>query len=367
MPLILLTLTLAALACGPLLYQYARSRVALLAFLDGFMLVSIAGLVLLEAVPGTFSAGGAWSALFILLGLLGPSALEHGLTRAREKAHLLALLLAILGLMIHSLGDGVVLSQGGDAHAMLALPLAVAVHSVPVGLAVWWLLYPVFGAAPPLAAIVGMAGGTIAGFLFGPELGAHLGSSGWAWFQALVAGSILHVVFGRPHIDPGEHRHYPPRYEGLGNLCALLGLVALALLESEPLPAAAGFHLSLQLGLIAAPWILLLDLLLAVLLALRQRGAAPLWQRSLQLAGLELPDRGAPHLLALLLILGFGLPLLWPAALQLSEQSPGAWQITAALLITALLAGSMLRRGSRAWLADLTPRLGQSHGHHHHH
>lgn len=315
MPLILLTLTLLALASGPLLYLYARTRLGLLAYLDGFMLVSIAGLVLLEAVPGTFSAGGAWSALFLLLGLLGPSVLEQGLSRAQRSAHLLALLLAVLGLIVHSVGDGVVLSQGGEEHALYALPLAVAVHSVPVGLAVWWLLYPVFGVAPPLAAIIGMVAGTLAGFAYGPELGAELGSAGWAWFQALVAGSILHVVFGRPHIEIGEHVHYPPHMEGLGNLSALAGLLALAFLESEPMLSSTGLRFSLQLGLLAAPWLLLIDLLLALWRASRRPASrTALWKSALRLATVELVDAWAPRLLALLLLLGFGLPLLRKSA-----------------------------------------------------
>ena len=152
MHLVLLIATLAALACGPLLYAYARARPALLTFLDGFLFVSIFGLVLLEVVPGTFSAGGWGSVPFLVAGLLGPTVLEHWISRARREAHLAALALAMVGLVVHSLGDGIALSAGGEAHVGIALPLAVAVHSVPVGLMVWWLLYPVFGRWPPLAA-----------------------------------------------------------------------------------------------------------------------------------------------------------------------------------------------------------------------
>src|SRR3546814_7810560 len=65
----------------------------------------------------------------------------------------------MLGLVADSLGDGVAVSAGGDAHLDMALPLAVAVHSVPVGLLVWWLLFPVFGIWPPLLAILAMCAG----------------------------------------------------------------------------------------------------------------------------------------------------------------------------------------------------------------
>src|SRR3546814_3949896 len=117
----------------------------------------------------------------------------------------------MLGLVAHSLGDGVALSSGGDAHLDIALPLAVAVHSVPVGLLVWWLLFPVFGIWPPLLAILAMCAGTVVGYVFGPTLGAALGATGWAWIQALVAGTILHVVFGRPRTDPDAGPRASPR------------------------------------------------------------------------------------------------------------------------------------------------------------
>jgi uncharacterized membrane protein YraQ (UPF0718 family) len=226
MHLTLLLATLAALLSGPLIYAAARERVSLLAFLDGFVLVSIAGLVLLEAVPGAFIDGGAWSAAFLLAGLLGPTLLERLLTRARRSAHLATLALAVLGLVLHSLADGAALSPGGHGHDHGALSLAIAIHSIPVGLAVWWLMRPVFGALLPSLVIAAMCAGTVGGYLYGIEFSEVLGSQAWAWFQALVAGSILHVVFGRPHLEEDSAHHAPePPYEGLGNLAAFGALL----------------------------------------------------------------------------------------------------------------------------------------------
>ena len=365
MHLALLVLTLAALASGPLLYVYARPRPALLALLDGFMLISIAGLVLLEAVPGTFSAGGVFSVLFLLLGLLGPTAMEHWISRARREAHLTALALAMLGLIVHSLGDGVALSAGGHDHHHegLALPIAVAVHSVPVGLAVWWLLYPVFGVLAPALAIVGMCASTLLGYGYGPLLGAELGTRGWAWFQALVAGSILHVVFGRPHLNPEEHALHPPLYEGIGNLLALAGIVVLAWIEHEPLPAAAFFNRTLQYAAVLAPVLLALDLLASVIVARRHtRGAY--WAQVLRLATVELVDRSAVWLVAGLLLAALLLPLLAPTLSVALQPNPVSQAALA--LMSLLLAGSLLRRGGRGWLADLLPRSAH-HGHDHDH
>ncbi len=228
MHLALLLATLAALLAGPLIYAVAHKRPSLLAFLDGFVLVSIAGLVLLDVVPGAVVDGGPWSAAFLLLGLLGPTIFEHLLSRARRGAHIAALALAILGLVLHSMADGAALSPLGEEalHRHEALALAVAIHSIPVGLVVWWLMAPVFGPLLPSLAIGAMCLGTIAGYRWGIELNAVMGLQASAWFQALVAGSILHVVFGRPHLDDhaAEQASRPP-YEGLGNLVAIGALL----------------------------------------------------------------------------------------------------------------------------------------------
>lgn len=363
MSLILLLATLAALLSGPLLYTLARPRPALLALLDGFLLVSIAGLVLLEAVPGAFSSGGRWSLVFLALGLLGPSVLEAAMRRARREAHLATLLLALLGLVVHALGDGIALSSGGEPADAFALPLAVALHSVPVGLVVWWLLFPVFGTRAPALTIAAMCAATITGYAFGPALGAELGSTGWAWFQALVAGSILHVVFGRPHLDENDHEHaatVSPRYEGLGNLLAIAGLVVLARLEhgheqGHEATLASDFAAAfLHYALLAAPP-LLAAYAVGGLIA-RRHGARAM----LRYAAVRLVDTSAAWVLLLLAAAALLLPRVLPAAML---PTPSLVHGLALGGIAALYAGALLRRGGRAWLKDLWPR--DAHGHTH--
>lgn len=275
MNLALLTATLAALLCGPLLYAVARHRAPLLAFLDGFVLVAISGLVLMEVLPEAFKGGGAWTFGFLLLGALGPTLFEHQLQHARE-VHVAALMLAIAGLVLHSVADGMALAPqtAAPGEAQLALGLAIAVHSVPVGLAVWWLLYPVFGAAMPALSLAAMGAGTVAGYGFGGALEGLFGATASAWFQALVAGSILHVVFGRPHLD--EHsaqRQGPPPFEGLGNLVALGGLVVLEALHLPGEHVHGFWDRLLQLSLQMAP------ALLAAYVAGGWLGSSPLQRR----------------------------------------------------------------------------------------
>jgi hypothetical protein len=352
MPIILLFATLAALASGPLWYLLARRRPALLSFLDGFVLVSITGLVLLDVLPEAFGEGGLWSLGFLALGLLGPTALEHGLARVRRGAHLLALGLAIVGLVLHSLGDGAAL-VGEAAHTHGALGLAIAIHSVPVGLVVWWLLYPVFGAWLPALALAAMCAGTVTGYLLGVSVAGLLGTAGWAWFQALVAGSILHVIFGRPHLDEdaAHHQSLPP-FEGLGNLAALLALAAFALAHETPQsPLSVAL---LRLGLDLAPFALLAHALL-VLRAWRGWGRPRAALGAALRAGLvDAVDRtavwavGALTLAAMLLTLA-------GTALQIVDRF-AAWRWLCLGVVVALYASSLLRRGGRAWLAALFGR-----------
>lgn len=227
--------TLIALAAGPALYAAARESARTQAFLDGFVVVSIAGLVVFEVAPDTFKAGGIGSLVFLIAGVFGPTALESWFRRAERQMHIGTLLLAMGGLVLHALADGVVLAPGATTD--WALPVAVVIHSLPVGMAVWWLLAPHFGAGPPLVALLAMGAGTIAGYRYGAALEDLFSVQAWAWFQSLVAGTILHVIFGRPHLHGDEdagHTHAEPhlpvpvaRSRRAGQLLAAAAVLAL--------------------------------------------------------------------------------------------------------------------------------------------
>jgi uncharacterized protein len=265
MPSPFLFATLAALAAGPVLYAAARSSARTLAFLDGFVLVSIAGLVVLEVVPGTFLEGGPWSLAFLLAGLFGPTLLERAFRQAEREAHIAALGFAVCGLVFHALADGVALAPNGQTD--WALPAAVVVHSIPVGMAVWWLLAPNFGIGPPLLALVAMGAGTLAGYRYGVSLNEMLSAQAWAWFQSLVAGTILHVIFGRPHLhgaeDP-EHTHVEPRapapearFEAFGNLLAIGALALVSTIHASAASESQVLNRFMALALESAPALLL--------------------------------------------------------------------------------------------------------------
>jgi len=223
-PLTLLA-SLLALAVGPLLLQFGRLGPQAAAFLGGFTFISIAGLLGFSILPEAVAAGGwiAWPCL--LLGLAFPALLESQLHRFARQAHAVILVLGVTGLAAHSLVDGIALAlpdAGEVAHGHKGdLALAVVLHRFPVGLAVWFLLARDKGQWFAMLALAAMMLATIAGFAAGGAWSVLLTTPALAWFQAFVAGSILHVII----YEPGHHHagrevvaKWPDRF---GLLCGL--------------------------------------------------------------------------------------------------------------------------------------------------
>lgn len=219
-----------ALFLGPLIYRGVRHRQAMLSLIDGFVFVAIAGLVLFYILPESVAQGGLWAILFALVGIFGPTTMERVYDRAAHQTHTAALILGLAGICLHALIDGAALVGSHSEESLL--PLAVVLHRLPVGLTIWWLLRPSFGlrTASTVLGLVSLM--TAGGFFFGPFLTASLSGQGIAWFQALVAGSLFHVVLHQPHResdDCGCHPVYSQSrwYEGSGALIGVLLLLFL--------------------------------------------------------------------------------------------------------------------------------------------
>lgn len=230
--MLLLLWSLLALVLAPLLYRIAlRVRFAVDA-LDGFVLVAIGGIVLMHIVPHSVEAAG-WTALVVALaGLLGPGMTERLVARAARPAHTLALLLAVAAVALHAFLDGAALKSSAmlSDRQGLTFALAVILHRLPEGLTIWWLLRPRWGAA--IASLVlGLVAVSTTGGFFGGEVVLWEATTRWlALLQALVAGSLLHVVIHRPHLPNHEHHRIRKRYEpaaGVGGLLAVALLVGI--------------------------------------------------------------------------------------------------------------------------------------------
>ena len=217
-----------ALLFGPLFYRYFSSGSGLQKGLDGFIFVSLGGLVLIHILPELLEHGGFITLLFVVLGLWGPTASERLFHRYSDITHNLTLTLGIAGLLLHTITDGgaMVLAQQEGNSTLLAL--GVIMHRLPIGVAIWWLLKPQVGtrwASLVLAAMMILTG---VGYFAGEQLLSQLSLDNTVYLQAFVTGSILHVVLHQPH---GQHEEdHQGRYQYQAGIGSLLGVALLAVL-----------------------------------------------------------------------------------------------------------------------------------------
>jgi len=213
----LLAASIAALIIGPVLFQITKADSRTLGFLEGFTFITIAGLLCFSILPQAIGVGGVVAWMFAVLGLLFPIGLERLFHHLARQVHLVILLVGVTGLAVHAVIDGVALAVGGldvphDAELWWHLghreggdnlAFAVVLHRFPLGLAVWYLLAPTLGMVSAIVVLGVLTAGTLIGFALGPELMSATQGAGIAWFQAFVAGSILHIII----YEPGHHKH----------------------------------------------------------------------------------------------------------------------------------------------------------------
>ncbi len=196
------------LVTAPLLYgvldRYRRSRDAL----EGFVLVTIAGIVVLHIVPGAWQLAGWASLVALAVGGAFPLLLERIYRRAVERAHLFVLILAAVGIVVHAVLDGIALLPETGTSSIFdnELALGVILHRLPVGVAVWWVLRPQFGPVPAMCVIGLIVLATAAAYFFGAGLLASDLTS-LALFQSFVAGSLLHIALVGAADAHTDHRH----------------------------------------------------------------------------------------------------------------------------------------------------------------
>lgn len=297
---LLLLLSVLILALGPMLLIRASRIAGALPLLDGFVLVAVGGLVLADVIPHAVETGG-WLVLpLVLTGLLGPAMLEKTLARAAAGIHFAALLLGLTGLALHAGLDGVALA--GSTGPLSGLAMAVLLHRLPEGLTIWLLLRPAYGARVAVAALAAVALATAAGMTL-PLSADLLEGRALAFIQALVGGSLLHVVVHRAHPSAHETLYGFRRFSsGVGGLLGALLLAAVLTDGDHHGGAVVHDHASFFDGTF---WQLARDSAPALLLAYV---AAGLVQVLLPSASLAWMSRGGPLRQAAQGV-AFGLPL----------------------------------------------------------
>jgi uncharacterized membrane protein YraQ (UPF0718 family) len=229
--MIWLLASLAALVVGPLLLGAFGARRSVVSFLDGFVVVAVPGLIFLHFVPEAIEHLSILPILFLVLGFWAPVGAERLLRDPHGRTDQLALFLGVTGMAVHGLLDGAALPSVAGADAT-GLGLAIVLHRIPVGLAIWWMVRSIVGTPQAVAALAGLGAVTVAGWLGGAELSGLVGLDGVELYQALVGGSLVHVIFHRsPELTPAAPPKSAARYaEGTGAIFAfaLLGIVAVS-------------------------------------------------------------------------------------------------------------------------------------------
>lgn len=222
-----------ALLLGPIFYRYFASGSGLHKGLDGFIFVSLGGLVLIHILPELLEHGGFSAILFVILGLWGPTASEKLFHQYSEVTHNLTLGLGVTGLLLHTLTDGgaMILAQQEGNSSLLAL--GIILHRLPVGVAIWWLLKPQVGTRWAAIVLSGMILLTGVGYFAGEQLLNQLSLDNTVYLQAFVTGSILHVVLHQPHVDHNQVKDEKYEYQaGVGSLLGIGLLFILLLMDS---------------------------------------------------------------------------------------------------------------------------------------
>ncbi|WP_133405252.1 metal transporter [Parashewanella tropica] len=214
--------SLMALLAGPICYRLLASGSALQKGLDGFIFVSLGGLVLIHILPELIEHGGWLTLLFVAIGMWGPTMSERIFHRHSELTHNLTLILGVGGLLLHTLTDGgaLILAQQPENSTLLAL--GIILHRLPVGIAIWWLLKPQVGSRWAAVVLGLMMLLTSIGYVLGEQLLSHLSLDNTAYLQAFVTGSILHVVLHQPHVDkPQDPQGRSEYHAGIGSLLGI--------------------------------------------------------------------------------------------------------------------------------------------------
>jgi uncharacterized protein len=190
---LLLALAVLALLSGPLAYRLAERSRSLRAAVDGFSIITVASLALLDLAPHALAQAGLVGLIPLVVGFALPTWFHRLEGLGKFSDHVL-----VFSLVLHSAVEAAALGSAPPPQAH-ALGLAILAHQLPVGLAAYsvsssrrtgWVIV----GALALAMVFGFSSGRMATSLFP--------TSDLAWLEALAAGSLLHVLT--------EHEYEPP-------------------------------------------------------------------------------------------------------------------------------------------------------------
>lgn len=188
-----LSIAVAALFAGPVLRRLGEGARHGHGAVDLVARAFVVVLTLFELLPHAVEHGGVGAVLGALVGAGGAWALSRlGTGGARAWA-----LLALGLLSAHAAVDGAALGLA-DAHGGSGLAVAIALHRLPVGLAVDEVVARQggHGRATTWAVLGLLAVATVAGSLLGHGLHEAVPETGRAAMEGMVAGALLQAGIG---------------------------------------------------------------------------------------------------------------------------------------------------------------------------
>jgi len=203
----LLILSLVAISSGPLLYQlYTFNRKAI-DVVDRAVFLIVGGLVVFHLVPHAIEDIGWLAFPLLFIGASIPAIIEKGRGSLHERAHIITILIICIGILVHAFLDGMaLLMPHNHSHdADFGLPLAVIFHRIPVGLTIWMLARPQYGITKAIGIIAILCLATTLGFFLSSYLSGIIDHTVTSGINAIVSGSLLHILFHSPHYP--DHNH----------------------------------------------------------------------------------------------------------------------------------------------------------------
>ena len=173
-PFLFVICSLIALGIGPLAVNLSRGNRSFFSALEGFVLISVGGIVLFHVLPHSFKVSGAWAVGAMFMGLMMPMLMEKIQSISHDHVHAFVLVLVLIGFISHTAMDGVMMAKNvKHSPSQMAIVLGILVHRLPVGLVVWLFVRPIIGLFWSLLFLLVLGLSTIFGFWYFPNIRDH--------------------------------------------------------------------------------------------------------------------------------------------------------------------------------------------------
>lgn len=356
----LVILSVIVLLAAPLLAKLAERVPPFKGGIDGFVLMTVLGLVVLTLLPEAVEHGGVYGILIALLGFLLPWMSEMAFHKTEEITHRVVMLVAALGLVVHAAGDGALLAFARDSAHGPFLATGILLHRVGVAIAVWWLLRPILTTWGGIAVLGSLGAVTLVGYFMVLFAGEWYSLPLAGYWQAFAAGSLLHVVLhplGHHDASPAPQTAIAHRFGTALGVVFVGALIASHYFDHGTLAHADGVHvhdvshivdLLMMTGGLVAP----LCLLLMVCFAVYGQFNGGLGQAYRQLRAIS------PWTLATWLVVSLAINI-WPSLLPMPGEAGVLFYLWMIIVIPVLI-----HTGARSFFSALLPQtLLHSHDH----